>query len=191
MNDYLLNLDPDTNYFDAQDVDVSKTVTIQEYIDLCAQDNSCLRICGQNIRSFNRNFDDFSSSFNDFLPDVMVFSETWFDEANVQYIQNYNSFHTIRTANRSGGVSILVKNSISCQKVAQLCFANQSIEISTVKIHLGSSSIFVLGIYRPHSDSIENFTVSLSEILDNRIFRNSTCVIIGDMDINLFLQNSS
>ena len=183
-------MDPELNYFNHENVNISESLTVDEYNSLCRQNLDFLKICSQNIRSFNRNFNDFLNCFDDVFPDVLVITETWFDEFNIQNTQNYNSFHTIRTVNRSGGISIFVKSSFLCQKIDHLSFANQTIEICTVKIQIGSLNFFILGIYRPHSDSIENFIIALNEILDSNFFRNSTCVIIGDMNINLFLQNS-
>ena len=36
-------------------------------------------------------------------------------------LSNYNSFHTIRTNKRGGGVSIFIKNSIKSEVVNNLC----------------------------------------------------------------------
>ena len=42
------------------------------------------------------------------------------------------------------------------------------------------------GIYRPHSDSIENFTISLDITLNSNTFRNNSSVLLGDFNLNLF-----
>ena len=49
--------------------------------------------------------------------------------------------------------------------------------------------LFLLSIYRPHNDSIENFVDRLSLILNNDILRGKKVVIMGDLNINLLLQN--
>ena len=187
-------MDPDENYFNANELNPSDTLTISEYHQICRETPSNFKICGQNIRSFNKNFEKFSACFGEIFPEVLVMTESWFTRSNTQNIRNYNAYHTIRCTDGSrgyGGVSVFVKSSFISQSIDELCFANQVIEISTVKVHVGSSSLFILGIYRPHSDSVLNFNDSLNEILNNRIIRNQTCVLIGDMNLNLFLENSN
>ena len=186
-------MDPDENYFNVHGFDQSDALTISEYDQLCRETPSHFRICSQNIRSFKKNSETFLTTFDEHFSEVFVLTETWFTRSNMQNIQNYNAFHTVRSTGGSrgyGGVSVFVKNSFISQSIDELCFANQSIEISTVKVHVGSDSLFILGVYRPHSDSVQNFNDSLNEILNNSIIRNKTCIVIGDMNVNLFLQNS-
>ena len=187
--DLFRDFDPDVNYFDAHENN-SDTLTIDQYEKLCKENPGNFNICCQNIRSFSKNSNDFISSFNSNFPDLMVLTETWFNNSNTQNIQNYIAYHTLRTTNRSGGVSIYVKNSFISEIVNDFSFENESIEISTVKIHIGKLKLFVLGIYRPHSGKINDFILALNSILDSSIFQNSTCVILGDMNVNLFLENS-
>ena len=48
----------------------------------CYVDKNKLRIIHQNIRSFNKNYDEFSVFLKQFSLgwDVLIFSETWFSE---------------------------------------------------------------------------------------------------------------
>ena len=191
------SVDPDENYFDVSDSTVqshSDVITISEYNQLFSNNPPKFSILSQNIRSFTKNSESFLSIFQDHIsyPDVLVLTETWFQESNVQNIINYKAFHTVRSRGRSGGVSVFVKNSFISQSIDDLCFANDSIEVSTIKMHLGSSQMFIVGVYRPHSpgsDEIENFNNALRDILNNSIIRNKNTIVIGDINLNLFLEN--
>ena len=74
--------------------------------------------------------------------------------------------------------------------VSDLSFYNETIEICTVKVVLSNCTKFILGIYRPHSDSVENFNHVISNILNNRILANKSLFIAGDLNINILNDNS-
>ena len=66
--------------------------------------------------------------------------------------------HTLHNSGRSDGDSTFGKNSIFSQPKTELCLSNNTIEILVVQIMTSNLNLFILGIHRPHSDSIENFT---------------------------------
>ena len=154
------------------------------------KDNNCLTIFCQNIRSINRNLDSLMTLFNTTqLPDIIVLTETWHDNDSPLTVPGFVIYHTVRLG-RSGGVTILVKNSISSCLIKEHSYANNTIEICSVKISNESNQIIVSGIYRPHSDSIENFTNSIDNILGANIFRNNSCALLGDFNIILLLNTN-
>ena len=60
-----------------------------------------------------------------------------------------------------------------------------NIEICTVNLRVNNSSFVIFGIYRPHSGTIENFTVSLYNILNNHKVLNKPAFLLGDFNINI------
>ena len=46
-----------------------------------------------------------------------------------------------------------------------------------------------MGIYRPHSDSVVNFITALNGVLDSDTLRNKDCVLMGDFNVNLLLDD--
>ena len=102
-------------------------------------------------------------------------------------IPNYTGFHSVRQLRRSGGISIYVKNSINTELIKELSYVNESIETCTVKISNENSCIFICGVYRPHSGTIENFNLSLENILENQLLNGADCLIGGDFNIDLSL----
>ena len=65
------------------------------------------------------------------------------------------------------------------------CISNENIEICSVEVCMNNVMVLVLGIYRPHSGTVQNFNESLSSILDEPYFRNKLCILLGDFNINL------
>ena len=71
-----------------------------------------------------------------------------------------------------------------------MSYSNDTIEICTVEIYFGNQCIIVLGVYRPHSDTIDNFNLVFSEILGNQKLKNKFCVVMGDLNICLLKNNN-
>ena len=138
------------------------------------------------------NLDNFMLLFKEnSMPDCFIFSETWYDGYEPFLIPNFTGFHTVRKNRRSGGVSIYVKNSFNSEFIDELSFANESIEICTVKISNENSKLFVCGVYRPHEGTIENFTIFLENILENRILSGADFLVGGDLNIDFSCNGGS
>ena len=102
-------------------------------------------------------------------------------------ISGYDSFHTIRNSETpAGGISLFVSNHINARKIESLSYCNNTIEICTIELKIGDSNIAIVGIYRPHSDTISNFNSCFSQILDNNILKDKLCIIMGDFNVCLF-----
>ena len=115
-------------------------------------------------------------------------TETWNTESNVDlcFLENYQVQHTYWNNLRGGGVSIFCLNGFNHEKISCLSICNDTVESCALKIKFNNSYLVILGIYRPHSDTIENFTEVLYNFLHNSIIRNADSVMVaGDMDINL------
>ena len=119
--------------------------------------------------------------------DVLILTETWFKEFNVQDVPSYKAYHTLRTLHHSCFVSIFMKNAIASQPIIEFCSSNRTIKLSTVKLSSGNFNCIVFGIYGPLSGSIENFTSPSNDILNNNLLRNKSLVVIEEFNINLLL----
>ena len=192
------NIDPDVNYYEEFFDDLTcdnnnstQYFSFSEYNSFCKNDyKNFIKILGYNIRSFNANFNQFSCMLDHSnLPEILVLSETWFYSSKTEEIPEFNSYHTVRDRNRSGGVSIYVKNGITAEQLSEFCFSNLDIEICSVKFKIGNETFFVVGIYRPHDGSIENFQNTLDELLNHSVFQNKKVIVLGDLNINLLHGN--
>ena len=94
-------------------------------------------VINYNIRSFNTNFEYFSSAFTSkSFPSVLTLTETWTSHefpSSYYDIPGYIAFHTIRDG-RSGDVSVYVKNNLKSTCVENFSFVNSCIEICTVEV---------------------------------------------------------
>ena len=163
---------------------------MNDYNILCVEIRNSFKILSHNIRSFSANSDTFLSSLTNenSFPEVMVLTETWFYENNCQEIDGYSSFHVTRPT-RSGGVSVYVKSSFNSEILNTLSRCDETIEICTVKIRISGTILYLLAVYRPQQDSVDNFISSLNSILDHDQVRNKFCIITGDLNINLLRED--
>ena len=153
-------------------------------------DNNFISIICQNIRSIYCNLDKLLCIFDEnCMPDVFVLTETWYDGCTPTVIPGYEAYHSVRIG-RSGGVSMFVKSHIPSSKIEAYSFTDESIEICTVKISVNNKHLFICGIYRPHSGTIDNFTSSIDQILDSDTLSNAQCIFAGDFNANLRCNDS-
>ena len=140
-----------------------------------------------NIRSFNKNFDEFSTYISQlkFLPDVIIITETWFTGVNFGKISGYKGFHCTRSMERiGGGVSVYVSNSMTAKTVMLDCESLPDIEYIRLKVlHPNYGSIEVLAVYRPpNATFLQSFFTKIDELLNN-ISTSEKQILIGDLNI--------
>ena len=74
---------------------------------------------------------------------------------------------------------------IAVDRMDDLSLCTSTIELCVVRLCVWNTSFFVVGIYRPHSDSIVNFTNKLNDILQTDTLCESNVVIAGDLNIDI------
>ena len=84
----------------------------------------------------------------------------------------------------------MCEQNLGSELADDMCMVNDTIEFCTVKVDLGGSNIYVLGIYRQHADTITNFNETIVTTLSHNRLRNADCVVIGDLNINLLKDSS-
>ncbi|KAL4713523.1 hypothetical protein ACJJTC_007761 [Scirpophaga incertulas] len=168
------------------DIDNSLNITCHK-VDVAEQCKELithfkLKILTLNIRSLNRNVNEFLVVFNrlnmDF--DVLVFTECWIcDDSVIANIDGYMAFPSTKFINQSGGVVIYVKecwNPIVSEPDLH--------DANCMLIHI-PNCVTVLGIYRsPSFHNTSNFLVSLENIA-SAMPKSPNHVITGDININI------
>lgn len=190
-NNLLSEIDPDVNYFDDlvnNSGSETKYISNNDFGNLI-KNTDLLSILSYNIRSFHANSDYFTASFlnSQKVPSIIVLTETWFSLDSVINLPGYNSYHTVRDG-RGGGVSVFIDKKFTSKKIPSFSYSSCSIEVCTVSIFCKKEEMYIIGIYRPHSDSIENFTISLNNILDE--LGNKYSVIAGDFNKDILQSNT-
>ena len=89
---------------------------------------------------------------------------------------------------RSEGVPVLCTDSIKAKCIPSLTLCNQTIEASVVQIDYNDDSFVVFAIYRPHSDTIENFSHTINAILHDDILKRKSLVLMEDVDLLKYSQ---
>ena len=86
---------------------------------------------------------------------------------------------------QSGGKNVFTKDEIGAKKVYSMNICNELIKTCTVQVDLNEGYIIIIGIYRPHSGAILEFTEQLDGMCDLPIVQNSKFVILaGHFNIN-------
>ena len=192
------DVDPDLNYFDGDNdgnqLDVFSLYEFNNKIISTSTPDTFL-LTSLNVRSFFKHRDDITSVISAMArqPDVLVLTETWLnvDDEDYATLEGYASFHTVRTGARSGGVSVYYKERYRAESITNLSICNLNIESCCVCIYIGSVKLNIVGIYRPHSGTVEHFITELIAICESSYIgiADRLC-ILGDFNVNL-LDNDS
>ena len=171
---FLNQIDSDINYFNNSNNDInsipqSNYYTIDQLNDIFKSFNSQgIFILNYNIRSYHTNGENFLSMLQtlEIMPDVFILTETWFtsDSKNYAHIHGYKSYHSVRER-KSGGVSIFFKDHLQVKVLDVFSQNNNTIESLAINVKFNSLELNIVGIYRPHSDTVENFTDCLNTII--------------------------
>ena len=190
----LQDLDPDDNFYNevysGLDSDKSSLYYSVDKFNATFNNNSShINITVFNARSFKKNGELFTAvlkSFNN-TPDVIVISETWgvTGEHDSLSLDDYNSFHTTRQDRRSGGVSVYAACNLQLSQLVELSVCNPTIETCVAELKAGSETIIIFAVYRPHSDSIDNFYQQLDQMLQSPLINNKSIIVLGDINIDL------
>ena len=200
--DNLRHIDPDENVSilnENSDVfEICKYCSIDtfKYLKQSFTQNGLSIVCF-NIRSFNRNADEFLAYLacceHDF--DVIVLTETWAkDETHgLCHIPGYSSAHNFRTNKKGGGVSIFVKNSYKIEILDHIDISNDALESIGLTIHYPATTkkINIIGIYRTPKGNFQDFIDQLDAIINQNSLVTTETIITGDFNICLLNENHS
>ena len=189
----LNRIDPDSNLFNQLDHECSY-YDIDEFNS--AFDSSGVKdylLLNYNIRSFHKNGNVFIGLIESLTRelDIIVLTGTWNTEMNIDLckLNGFHDYHTFRSSNRSGGVSVFVNERFKSENLDQFSRCDLNIESCVVKISLERGYILIVGLYRPHSGTVQDFISAFDEFFDDDIFKNSGMVLVcGDFNVNIMFQ---
>ena len=200
-NNYLVNIDPDLEIIDQispqNDInECSQYYQVKQFNELSTPDHLNFSLLNHNIRSFSKNGEAFEALLESMTkkPKFIVVTETWNNESIAQLCQleGYSGHHVFRNnivtrGGVGGGVSIFAENIFNTNKIDELCICDQTIEICSLRIDMQYNKyIVILGIYKPHSDTLYNFTEKLNNILHHPAVMEASLVLVaGDLNINI------
>ena len=198
--EYFDGIDPDLNL--PQVNSSCKYYTIDQYNANYNNfvDEPNFRLLNFNIRSFHAHKAEFNVFLGSLikLPQVIILTETWNSENNVDLceLNGYDGVHSFRNISRvGGGVSIFSQSNFTSYKVESLSKIYNSIETCCMKINLDSERyIAILGIYSPPTGGriVNEFLDELGEILMSPVLTNAYLVAVaGDMNINILQRDTN
>ena len=159
----------------------------QEFEACCLNGNFSL--FHQNIRSFDRNYDDLSVFVNRLNRpiDVLVLTETWFSDMVCSDIAGFNSYHTFRSNKTGEGVSIYVRDCFLSHCIEEKSVVSNLCESCAVEVIFDKTrineKILIFGIYRPPSSPLPGFVQYIESV--NEEYSNKSMAYVGDFNINI------
>ena len=148
----------------------------------------------QNIRSFNKNFDELSVYLNDYMEniDIMAFSETWHTEDLCTTINTYNDYHTVRANKKGGGVSLYISNKYRSSKLVNISRIYMTFEICAAVVKANADmEFYVISLYRPPDSPVAPFLAEFSDYLSSNFISTQNLIILGDFNLDLSADNLS
>lgn len=158
--------------------------------EVCSQIISkyTLKILNINIRSIQKNFDNFLVIWKrlntDF--DVIIFSECWLNENSIiGQIQGYTSFHSKKYINKSGGVTAYVKDTWSP------IFSELDVdEANCISIEV-PNCFKVIAAYRSPSFLNPNAFITSLDLALRHITQTPCLIFAGDINLDILASASS
>lgn len=194
----LLNdsVDPESNMLSSEDyknVDTQYVSPQEAYQDLQTTESETFSMLHLNIRSLNKNFEDFKlflfSLKHEFK--VICLSETWAKDhiiANTQFhIPNYSVIHQQRAGNKQGGgVCMYIHKSLSFKILNEFCVSTDHNESLCIEIQNKNSKNKIINVtYRPPDGNTKPFQSYLKTFLTKRNIQSKHVYLIGDVNLNL------
>ena len=148
-----------------------------------------------NIDGNASNFDTFSTTLAAIAHDFTVIGIA---ETNVESelkdlycISRYTPIYQDRMygKKKGSGVAMYVRNTFNFVIDKEMSILTGDIEALFIKINNGTSSIIVGTVYRPPSGNQKKFLESMANILSNLDKKEENIIIMGDFNINLFIDN--
>ena len=149
------DLDPDLNHFN--EFKECKFFSQREFNDKFSNSKNSLGIIHINIRSINKNLDEFLAFLSQlsFCFSVVILTETWLmSRSDWLEVEGLNGYHSIRSDRRGGGVSVLVRDDIKSSLINEWCINDDIFESCGVKLFIGKDTYYVMGVYRAPSSNI-------------------------------------
>jgi len=138
------------------------------------------------------NFSKIYDHVTDYCPDVFAISETWVkkNETEEIKIKNYNFFHVSRKSDkRGGGVGVYVNSNISAKipKIDLTSDFEPCFEYIILEIAHKRKNVLIICLYRPPSNSIKTFFVSIDHVLAAiaKKYSNFKIFFLGDFNVDI------
>lgn len=183
-----LQLDDIMNNIEEEEVHIGQLVNENELHKTIKLNNKVLNLLHLNIRSANRNFDNFIlliQTYNLYFVDVFILSEAFRDTCIIGCnIPGYKTYFNDAGYNRNDGVLILVRNDIKAE-FSILKFPLSKATLGRLECRVGDSSMGIVAAYKPPPIPKIDFTKDLHDYLAALGNSNKLEPLVGDTNFNI------
>ena len=148
-----------------------------------------IKVISQNIRSLNKNFDEFFHDVERINFDVIALTETWLSNDVAQLYTKYQNYSgTFLNRNSiGGGVGFFVSNVLQYDVIDDLTYNESDIECLFIKLNYYNHMIIIGNIYRPPKGDTNIFIDKIETLLNHcRLnFTHYPLYLLGDYNIDL------
>ena len=144
-----------------------------------------------NIRSLNKNIDDFREFLASFKGSfsVIVLTESWCDETannnSLLILQNYNSVHQTRKNKKGGRTCIYIHKRVDFKIRNDIDKFDYDLETSSIEtVNSKSKNFIITGIYRPPKSDVKELKNYCKNLLKRKNTNGKTVFILGDLNVN-------
>lgn len=180
-------MDPYVRDFNGQTTETYVLDTALELSEILAvnKENVNFTTLHQNIRSINRNIDEFKTFLYQINTniDCIVLTETWkIDNIDIFKLQGYEIIYNAGNFNKSDGVVVYIKNNI---KYSYSLVEINNINIIELSLKLENKKIKIYAIYRSPASCPFAFNNDLKTLLENSQNNYDYTLLIGDLNIDI------
>lgn len=183
-------LDPDFNYYSgAHNCDYYTEDGFSAKLRSQGISNS-LSFLHLNIRSLQRNFDNFSNLLLKININFTFIglSETWLkDSETLMDIPGYRFIHNPRHNRTGGGVGLYFSDHLNFKLRSDLCYDDiECAESLFIEVLKPKGKNIVIGVvYRPPASDLNAFVQNTDTLITKIARENKICYLMGDFNINL------
>ena len=113
--------------------------------------------------------------------DIICLVETWLKDIDLQFfsIPNYTDYHNVRIG-RGGGVSIYVKNNVTCLSMKKI---EGTVQMIMLKLLVKNKVVNLIVVYNPNVSLITECLDTLVPLMQE--IKNENTLILGDFNVDL------
>ena len=186
---------------DLEDVypDYHNLLTSCQYNDLktfnqCFHNASDLFVLHLNIRSLQKNFDEFQSLIDNMKnkPHVILVTESWLDPSLSQsyMLKNYRLEVSSQTELRGKGVAMYIADSLTYSRRGDLESNTKEVQSIFIEIRVSHKTIIIGALYRSPSFPASAFLDPFEETLDKVNNECKLCLLGGDFNFDILKHNT-
>ena len=155
-------------------------------------DNKVLSVFHLNIRSIQKNFNNFVTFLEAYQFDfcyIIVLSECWSVMGGDQfYIPGYISHYNFANLNKCDGIYVFIKDNLNCT-IEDVELIQSKVAVCRINFTINNISYAISALYRSPSTQINLFLHDLNVYLGDNA-KAQIEILIGDVNINLDVQSN-